>query len=93
MKVGAEGMYCATLPERGLGIAIKIDDGNNARAAEVVMAAVIEALLPLAADESALLRSLSDVTLRNWNGIEVGRLRASAALRSALGAQGAAGAV
>ena len=41
-KVGAEGVYCAALPERGLGVAIKIDDGNNARAAEVVMAAVIQ---------------------------------------------------
>ena len=39
-KVGAEGVYCAALPERGLGVAIKIDDGNNARAAEVAMAAV-----------------------------------------------------
>ena len=38
-KVGAEGVYCAALPEHGLGIAIKIDDGNNARAAEVAMAA------------------------------------------------------
>ncbi len=34
-KVGAEGVYCAALPQQGLGIAIKIDDGQ-ARAAEVV---------------------------------------------------------
>ena len=31
-KVGAEGVFCAALPQRGLGVAIKIDDGNNARA-------------------------------------------------------------
>ena len=43
-KVGAEGVFCAALPEQGLGVAIKVDDGNNARAAEVVMAAAIEAL-------------------------------------------------
>jgi L-asparaginase II len=36
-KVGAEGVYCAALPEPGLGVAIKMDDGNNARAAEVVL--------------------------------------------------------
>jgi RecG-like helicase len=42
-KVGAEGMYCAALPELGLGVAIKMDDGNNARAAEVVLAAVVQA--------------------------------------------------
>lgn len=82
-KVGAEGVYCAALPERGLGVAIKMDDGNTARAAEVVMAAVIEALLTLDRDEAALLRSLSDVALRNWRGTRVGALRASTALRDA----------
>jgi L-asparaginase II len=65
-------------------VAVKIDDGNNARACEVVMAAVAEALLPLRGDESALLRGVSDAPLRNRRGLEVGRLRASAALRQAL---------
>jgi L-asparaginase II len=82
-KVGAEGVFCAALPEQGLGVAIKIDDGNNARAAEVVMAAVIEALVRLDDDERAFMRALSDVTLKNWNGIEVGALRATAGLRAA----------
>jgi L-asparaginase II len=40
-KVGAEGVHCAALPELGLGVAIKMDDGNTARAVEVVMAAVL----------------------------------------------------
>jgi L-asparaginase II len=83
-KVGAEGVYCAALPERGLGVAIKVDDGNNARAAEVVMAAVIEALVDLGNDDAQFMRGFSDVTLRNWNGIEVGALRASEALRRRL---------
>ncbi|MGD9831513.1 MAG: asparaginase [Piscinibacter sp.] len=83
-KVGAEGVYCAALPERGLGVAIKMDDGNTARAAEVVMAAVIEALVRLDTDAAALLRGLSDLGLRNWRGTEVGRLRASKELRAAL---------
>ena len=60
-KVGAEGMYCAALPERGLGVAIKIDDGNNARAAEVVMAAVIEALVAARRRRAAFMRGFSDV--------------------------------
>ena len=75
-KVGAEGMYCAALPERGLGIAIKMDDGNNARASEVVMAALIAQLLPLSDEDALFMRAFSDVALTNWNGIEVGRLRA-----------------
>jgi L-asparaginase II len=80
-KVGAEGVFCAAFPERGLGVAIKIDDGNNARAAEVAMAAAIEAYLALDVGAAELMRGLSDVTLLNWNGIEVGALRASDELR------------
>jgi L-asparaginase II len=80
-KVGAEGVFCAALPGRGLGVAIKIDDGNNARAAEVAMAAAIEAYVSLDDGAAELMRSLSDLTLRNWNGIEVGALRASDELR------------
>jgi len=82
-KVGAEGVYCAALPGRGLGVAIKIDDGNNARAAEVVMAAMIEAHVDLDDADSQFMRGFSDVCLKNWNGIEVGRLRASPVLRQA----------
>ena len=83
-KVGAEGVFCAALPEQGLGVAIKIDDGNTARAAEVVMAAAIEALVRLEGNERAFIRGLSELPLKNWNGIHVGELRASVALRQAL---------
>jgi len=82
-KVGAEGVFCAALPEQGFGVAIKIDDGNNARAAEVVMAAVIEAIVRLDDDERTFVHASSHVTLKNWNGIEVGALRASSGLRAA----------
>jgi L-asparaginase II len=79
-KVGAEGVYCAALPTLGLGIAVKMDDGNNARACEVVLAALLARLLPLEGDDAAFVQGLADVPLVNWNGIEVGRLRASAEL-------------
>lgn len=81
-KVGAEAVYCAALPEQGLGVAIKMDDGNNARGAEVVMAAVIEALVRLSDDEHNFMRGFSDATLKNWNGLQVGALRAAAVLRA-----------
>jgi L-asparaginase II len=81
-KVGAEGVYCAALPELGLGVAIKIDDGNTARACEVVMAGVLAALLPLAGADAALVGEMADLPLRNWNGIEVGRLQAAPAVRA-----------
>ena len=79
-KVGAEGVYCAALPERGLGIALKIDDGNNARAAEVAVVALIESLLPLDDADRAFVAPLRDVELKNWNGRQVGRLAATKAL-------------
>lgn len=82
VKVGAEGVYCAALPELGLGVAIKMDDGNTARAAEVVMAQLLGALLPLADDEATWLQQLAKPVLHNWNGIQVGGLRPADALRS-----------
>ena len=81
-KVGAEGMHCAAIPELGLGVAIKLDDGNTSRACEVVMAAVLERLLPLSDADATFVRGFSDVPMRNWNGIEVGQLRAAPPLRS-----------
>ena len=90
-KVGAEGVYCAALPELGLGVAVKMDDGNTARACEVVMAGVIEALLPLSEDDATFIRALSDVSMKNWNGIEVGTLRAARTLRDLSFSAGASG--
>ena len=83
-KVGAEGVYGAALPEAGLGVAIKMDDGNNARAAEVVLAAVVLALVRLDEDEQGFVQGLADAALVNWNGITVGRLQATGGLHSAL---------
>lgn len=83
-KVGAEGMHCAALPGPGLGVAVKMDDGNSARACEVVMAALLAALAePADGAETELLQALSNVTLRNWRGIEVGRLAASPGVKDA----------
>ena len=73
VKTGAEGVYCAALPEQGLGIAVKCDDGAG-RAAEVMMAATLLRMARSITDFGAL-EPLARVTLRNWNGIEVGAIR------------------
>ena len=83
-KVGAEGVYCAALPALGLGVAMKMDDGNNARACEVVMAAVILSLVPLEDTERDFMQRLATPTLKNWNGTLVGALRPAAELRVGL---------
>jgi len=74
VKTGAEGVFCGALPEQGLGIAVKCDDGAT-RAAEVTMAGLIARLLPMRADERAALARFVQPPLRNWNGREVGLLR------------------
>jgi L-asparaginase II len=80
VKTGAEGVFCAALPEQGLGIAIKCDDGAS-RAAEVVMAATIARFLNSDVDRAALARFVRP-SLRNWNGIVVGELRPTAAIEA-----------
>lgn len=78
-KSGAEGVFCAALPELGLGIAVKCDDGAG-RAAEVATAALVRRLLPSNGEARDTLDRLAGPELRNWNGIHVGDLRATAAL-------------
>jgi L-asparaginase II len=80
-KTGAEGVFCAALPEQGLGIALKCDDGAT-RAAEVTMAQAIARFLPLSAAEAQALAPRLSPRLFNWNGIEVGRMRFAAALEA-----------
>jgi L-asparaginase II len=79
VKSGAEGVYCGALPDQGLGIALKCDDGAG-RAAEAVMAALLMRLLPGETDARAMLDRFARPILRNWSGTEVGRLRATEAV-------------
>jgi L-asparaginase II len=76
VKTGAEGVFCGALPELGIGVAVKCDDGGG-RAATIMMAGAIARLLSLSdADHAALAPHLCP-TLRNWVGTEVGALRAT----------------
>jgi L-asparaginase II len=79
VKTGAEGVFCGALPEQGLGIAVKCNDGAG-RASELVMASLIARLLPHDDTERAALARFVRPALRNWNSIEVGALRVTDAL-------------
>lgn len=81
IKTGAEGVYCGALPEKGLGFALKIEDGA-ARAAEVAAAALLAAFLPLDDAEENALSPLLRPELRNWNGTRVGHLAPAQALQA-----------
>jgi L-asparaginase II len=75
-------VHCAALPELGLGIALKVDDGAK-RGAERAMAEVLAALVPEA--RTALAGELEGELL-NWRGVRVGQIAASADLLRALAA-------
>jgi len=74
-KCGAEGTAAATVPGQGLGIAVKIDDGAG-RAVEVAMVALLQRFLPTSMTANDEFQALAVRTLRNWNGVVVGTLRA-----------------
>jgi L-asparaginase II len=78
-KGGAEGAYCAALPELGLGIAVKCDDGAG-RAAQVATAALVARFLRPQGEGAAELEKLARPQLKNWNGIHIGELRPAAGL-------------
>ncbi|MBV8795250.1 MAG: asparaginase, partial [Hyphomicrobiales bacterium] len=73
-KSGAEGVFCAALPEAGLGLAIKADDGAG-RAAQVMIASLIYRFGGLDEETSARFMRFVSPRLLNWNGAEVGLLR------------------
>lgn len=74
VKVGAEGVYTAALPEKGLGIAMKARDGSF-RAVEVAVSYLIAKHLDLNDAEREAIAPLCRPILKNWNGIEVGHLQ------------------
>ncbi|MEN0042052.1 MAG: asparaginase [Pseudomonadota bacterium] len=73
-KTGAEGVFCGAIPELGLGIALKCDDGGT-RAAETMMAAVTAKLLGGADPLYDGLHNLARPTLRNRNKMVTGEIR------------------
>lgn len=76
-KTGAEGVYCAVLRDRGLGLALKIDDGAT-RAAETAVAAALIQLGVVAADAPGI-AALSAPEVLNTRGETVGARAASGA--------------
>jgi len=80
VKTGAEGVYCAAIPEAGIGVALKIDDGAH-RASECAMGAVlskIPGLRALFADSPA---ELIRVPVKNVAGKTVGEIAPGSALQ------------
>jgi L-asparaginase II len=75
VKTGAEGVFGAGVPSRGLGIALKVADGAS-RAADVALVRVLEELGVLDGDDLKVLESYRRVPLVNRRGELVGHVEA-----------------
>ena len=73
IKTGAEGVFTAILPEKGLGIALKIQDGAT-RASECAMAALL-ARYGVLDPESPAARKRMNVPLLNRRKIDCGIIK------------------
>ncbi|MDW0116703.1 asparaginase [Sporosarcina thermotolerans] len=73
-KVGAEGVYCVGVPEAGLGIAVKIEDGNS-RATNAVVMEILDQLDLLQEQEKKDLASYHFPELLNARKEKIGTLR------------------
>ena len=74
IKTGAEGAHCAALPELGLGLAVKADDGGG-RAAQAMIAALLRRFGGFGDALGARLAPFAAPLLVNWSGVQVGALR------------------
>ena len=73
-KTGAEGVFCAAIPGKGVAIAVKCEDGAT-RAAEAMVAATLARFFRDEPDIHAALMAQANHTMKNWNGISVGDVR------------------
>ena len=84
-KIGAEGVYTVgVLPSAewpsGLGLALKIEDGDDHRARPPAVIEALKQLNVLATDELAALESYAPTVIKNRRGERVGEARAAFAL-------------
>lgn len=75
VKTGAEAVFVAIAPDRGLGFALKIADGGT-RGSEAAITALLTHYGLLDADHPVVAKYLTG-PLRNWRGTDVAELRLS----------------
>ena len=79
VKTGAEGVYCASFPELGLGAALKVDDGAG-RAAQIVMGRLLRRFDILSEEEARDLGCVLGAPVHNRPGLTVGEVRPGGSL-------------
>ena len=76
-KTGAEGIVTAAIPDRGLGIALKIADGSD-RARSVALLAILDHLDALSDADKDKLQAHISPPIINSRGLNVGEIRPAA---------------
>jgi len=74
-KGGAEGLECAGIPSRGLGIAVKCEDGQS-RGVAPALIGLLAQLGEIEPAELERMREMRRPVIRNYAGLEVGSLEA-----------------
>ncbi len=85
-KLGADGIYCAALPGAGLGLALKVEDGDMPSLGPALLGILnrLAARVELGVDPSALgpaVRRHAELPILNTRGVPTGSLRAVGELR------------
>lgn len=75
-KTGAEGVFVAALPQQGIAMAVKCEDGAT-RAAEAMIAALLARYFEEGSTEQQTLLGMANRSMKNWNGIHVADVRVS----------------
>ena len=82
--MGAEGIHCASIPAAGIGIALKVEDGDM-RASGPALLEILRLLGPRLPVEARLppdaLESSAVHAIRNTRGVRIGEIRAAGTLR------------
>lgn len=73
LKVGAEGVYVAAIPELQCGIALKCADGAS-RAAESVMTALLDHVGITQGMSDGVMAPYRHTDIRNWQGLHTGNI-------------------
>ena len=73
-KTGAEGVFCGAIPELGVGIALKCDDGSP-RGSEAMMASLLARLLGENDPLHTPLSAMAAKPITTWGGNPVGETR------------------
>ena len=85
-KVGADGIYCAALPWAGLGVALKVEDGDMRSSAPALMSVLtqLSARRDLGFAPQGLPATVKrhvSLPIVNTRGVETGVTRAEGSLR------------